>query len=247
MASKQVVFKEGARTLIPETTRYHRAPAPRKSLRARIDELAAADRRRNEFLTMLSHELRNPLAPLRTAMKALTHAGSAEGSFDAARVAMTRQVDAFGRIIDDLQDAAHISRGQITLNKERIELQKLVTDAVEQVRPELDSRHHRLVMDLPPQPVALDGDAARLTQTFVNLLDNAVRYTPDGRDPCDARPARSELSPTRRYAVVRVRDSGIGIASEMLPRVFDLFAQADGAGARGNGHRDQRLSAAPLA
>lgn len=180
-------------------------------------QLAEADRRKDEFLAMLGHELRNPLAPLKNAAQLLLLKGTA----DAEVQIIDRQVGQMARLVDDLLDVARISRGKIRIQKEAVELAEVVERAVEISRPLIETRRHELTEVLPREPVYLEADPVRLAQVLANLLNNAAKYTQPG--------GHIELTAERQgeEVVLRVRDNGVGIAPGMLPRVFDLFAQAD--------------------
>ena len=191
-------------------------------------QLREADRRKDEFLATLAHELRNPLAPLRTGLQLLNLAPG-EPSERSVREMMQRQLAQMVRLIDDLLDVSRISRGKIELRKERMELASILQAAVETSRPQIDARTHELLMHLPDEPVFLDADPVRLSQVFSNLLDNAAKYTePGGRIEVNARLDRGEV-------VVCVKDTGIGIARENMPKLFELFSQVRGAGAHSQG------------
>jgi two-component system CheB/CheR fusion protein len=185
-------------------------------------ELQEANRKKDEFLAMLAHELRNPLAPIRNAIQVLRLKGSPEPDPDlrGARDVIHRQLQHLTRLVDDLLDASRITQGKITLQKEPVELERIVNRAVETSLPLIEEGRHQLTVSLPPQPVHLMGDPTRLSQVLSNLLNNAAKYTDAG--------GRIWLSAIREKdeAVVRVRDSGVGIPVEELPRVFDLFTQA---------------------
>ena len=196
-----------------------------ETLRRRVDELASADRRKSEFLAMLAHELRNPLAPLRNSVEILKSVPPADPKALRARELIERQTRTLSRLVDDLLDTARISRGQVQLRREPVELQRIVNRAVENLRPQIDSRHQRLAVNMPPEPLRVVGDATRLEQVLGNLLQNAAKYTPEGGE-ITVSAARADGA-AQPEAVVRVRDNGIGISAEMLPRVFDLFSQAD--------------------
>ncbi|MGA7540879.1 MAG: CheR family methyltransferase, partial [Steroidobacteraceae bacterium] len=196
-----------------------------ETLRRRVDELASADRHKTEFLAMLAHELRNPLAPLRNSVEILKSVPPADPRATRARELIERQTRTLSRLVDDLLDTARISRGQVQLRREPVELQRIVNGAVENLRPEMDSRRHRIAVNLPPEPLRVVGDATRLEQVLGNLLQNAAKYTPEGGQ-ITVTAARADGA-TQPEAVVRVKDNGIGISAEMLPRVFDLFSQAD--------------------
>jgi PAS domain S-box-containing protein len=189
-------------------------------LRRSEESLREADRRKDEFLALLAHELRNPLAPIRYALAATSKPGcSAEQQRKAAEV-VERQVAHMSRLLDDLLDIARITRGTLELKKDAIELHAVVASAVETARPVIDSKHHQLSVQLPDKPVRLEADAVRLAQVFANLLINAAKYTnPRGHIELRACAQPGEIT-------VTVRDDGIGISTEMMPRLFTLFAQA---------------------
>ncbi len=183
--------------------------------------LLEADRRKDEFLATLAHELRNPLAPIRNAVRFLQIKGSADPHLTNARELIDRQVRHMVRLVDDLLDVSRVTLGQIHLQNEVVSLRLLITNAVEASRPVLDAAQHQIVVALPDEPIYIEGDVTRLTQIFQNLLNNAAKYTPAG--------GRVEISSSRADACVRVavRDNGIGIPPDMLERVFEMFAQAE--------------------
>jgi two-component system CheB/CheR fusion protein len=187
-------------------------------LRRRAEQLTEADRRKDEFLAMLAHELRNPLAPLGTSLELLgARVDGRERFLDMAK----RQVKHLVRLVDDLLDVSRITRGKITLRKEPILLADVVTRAVELARPLVDARGHSLTVSLPPEPVRVEGDAFRLAQVFANLLGNAAKYTPlRGSIWLTAERVADQVA-------VRVRDTGVGLPPELLPHIFDLFVQGD--------------------
>jgi PAS domain S-box-containing protein len=190
-------------------------------LRKLAADLSEADRRKNQFLAMLSHELRNPLAPISNAARALR---LGEGNADAARLAsgmLERQVGQLSRLVDDLLDMSRITRGRIELRKEVIELGPVIDQAVETVRPLFRSMDHELAVTVPPAPVWLEADAARLTQVVGNLLNNAGKFTDKGGR------IRVSVEPDGDHVVIRVADNGIGIAAADQPRLFEMFAQVD--------------------
>jgi PAS domain S-box-containing protein len=197
---------------------YFRDISAQVQARAALEE---ADRRKDEFLATLAHELRNPLAPLRNGLQVLKLARPGDAAADAARAMMERQLRHMVRLIDDLMDVSRISRGKVELRRERIELAKVVHQAVETSRPLLEADGHELDLRVPDEPVYVDADLTRLAQVFANLLNNAAKYTEPG--------GRVTLSVAREggTAVVAVRDTGVGIPAAMLPRVFDLFTQVD--------------------
>jgi signal transduction histidine kinase/ActR/RegA family two-component response regulator len=190
-----------------------------EALRDRAAELLAADRRKDEFLATLAHELRNPLAPISSGL-ALLHIGKLDA---AARVLtmMERQLGHMVRLIDDLLDVSRITRGKIDLQKQRIGLGAVVGNAVETTRPLIDSAGHHLTVDLGTEPLDLDADPVRLAQVFSNLLNNAAKYTPNG--------GQIALRAEQRgaHVVVSVRDNGAGIRSDLLEQVFEPFVQGE--------------------
>ena len=183
------------------------------------ESLRMADRRKDEFLATLAHELRNPLAPIRNAVQILKLLGPAEPRVAAAREIIERQVQHMVRLVDDLLDVSRITLGQVTLRHEKVSLAAVLTDALEAVRPTIEAAEHRLTVSLPSDALFVEGDPTRLSQVFQNLLNNAAKYTPNGGE--------IELRAERRgqEAVVSVRDTGIGIPPQMQQRVFELFAR----------------------
>ncbi len=181
-------------------------------------EAESASRAKDEFLAMLGHELRNPLAAVQNAIVTARVDGARR---DRAIEIAGRQADQLGRLVDDLLDVARITQGKITLRTQRVRFASIVERAVETSRPRLEQRGHAVAVSLSRDDVHVDGDPTRLEQVVVNLLDNAAKYTEPG--------GRIEISTMREGAdaVLRVRDNGAGIAPHVLPRVFDLFAQAD--------------------
>jgi signal transduction histidine kinase/CheY-like chemotaxis protein len=183
--------------------------------------LRDADRRKDEFLATLAHELRNPLTPLSYALQLWpSMAGNSE---DAQQLwsTMDRQVQQMTRLINDLMDVARITRGRIPLQRERVAVETLVSEAVEAIKPLVESRGHELIVKLPQQPAMVDGDAARLTQALGNILHNAVKYT----DPNSK--IWVEVEHETDKAVIRVRDNGPGIPPHMLSEIFEMFRQVD--------------------
>lgn len=189
----------------------------------RSRELEEADRRKDQFLATLAHELRNPLAALRQASDMLRRPGAEERSELIAGV-VERQSGHMLRLVDDLLDLTRIRRGTITLRRQPTDLAGVAVRAIEISRPLMDGRRHALDVLLPAQAIRVDGDGTRLVQVVTNLLTNAARYTPEGGQ------IRLTLGTDADHAVLRVVDNGIGIRAEMLPRVFDLFTQAEPSG-----------------
>jgi PAS domain S-box-containing protein len=181
--------------------------------------LREADRRKDEFLATLAHELRNPLAPLRNALELLRRAGDDATLIEKTRGMMERQVAQMVRLVDDLLDISRITRGKLQLRKERVELADVLTNAVETARPLVEASSHELTVTLPPQPIYVQADSIRLAQAVANLLNNAAKYT--------ERAGHIWLTAERRdgEAVVSVRDTGIGISAEHLPNIFNMFSQ----------------------
>jgi signal transduction histidine kinase/DNA-binding response OmpR family regulator len=176
----------------------------------------AANRAKDEFLAMLGHELRNPLAPILTALQVMRLRG--EGA-ERERAIIERQVKHLVHLVDDLLDVSRITRGKVQLDRQRVEMAQVAAKAIEMASPMLEQRRHRLVVDITPGECEVDGDAARLAQVVANLLTNAAKYTkPEGR-------VTVSLSRDREQVALSVRDTGVGIAPDMLPGIFDLFAQ----------------------
>jgi signal transduction histidine kinase len=186
-----------------------------------MNELREADRRKDEFLATLAHELRNPLAPLRTSVQLLRRKAPLSPEPQRAIEVIDRQVQQLVRLVDDLLDVSRITLDKLELRKERVTLAMIVQAAIEASQPLIEQYEHELTVTLPLEPVDLDADLARLAQVFLNLLNNAAKYTERG--------GRIRLAAEREGGdvVVRVQDSGVGIAADMLPRVFEMFLQVD--------------------
>lgn len=185
------------------------------------DALKDADRRKSEFLAILAHELRNPLAPIRNALQILRRADGKRESAPLVLDMMERQVAQMVRLVDDLLDVSRIAHGTIPLRRERVELAAIVHQAVETVQPLVVQLGHELTITLPTEPIYVDADPARLTQVVGNLLNNACKFTePGGR-------IQLSVEPERDQAVIRVKENGLGIAAEHLADIFDMFAQID--------------------
>src|SRR3954471_21038805 len=198
-----------------------------RDLQASEAQLVEASRRKDEFLATLAHELRNPLAPVRSAVEILRRGGPDKVRW--ATELMDRQVQSLGRLIDDLMDVSRISRGRIELRREPIAINDALVDAVDAVRPMVDEAGHELAVLLPDRQLVVDGDRTRLAQVFTNLLSNAVKYTERG--------GRIELGVMveRDMAVVTIRDNGIGIPPDRLESVFEMFSQVEAALERSRG------------
>lgn len=187
----------------------------------RTEDLRIADRRKDEFLATLAHELRNPLAPIRNGLQILKLSGGIGDEADQARIMMERQIGQMVHLIDDLLDVSRISRGRLELRKEAVELSAVLADAVGTCRPLIESFDQTIAISLPPQPIMIYADTTRLVQVFANLLNNASKYSERG--------GRITLNVTCEASQVKVSitDNGIGIPNEMLPKIFELFMQVD--------------------
>jgi two-component system CheB/CheR fusion protein len=189
-------------------------------------QLREADRRKDEFLALLSHELRNPLSPIRNAVHVMRRRGGTDPDLAWCRDVIERQTEHLTRLVDDLLDVSRITSGKVRLQRRPLTLDAVIATAIDTNRPLLEARQHTLVFEPPPAPVWVDGDAMRLGQVFANLVNNAAKYTEDhGRITI-----RIETPPRAdggHEAVVRVQDTGHGIATSLLPVVFNLFTQGD--------------------
>ena len=194
--------------------------AQRDELRAYAEALQEADRRKDEFLATLAHELRNPLAPIRNGLQLLRSA-PAHVDREELRQMMDRQLSHLVHLIDDLMDVSRVSQGKIILRKERVEIADILRSAVELGRPLVEAGGHRLVVRESDVPLAVEADPTRLAQVIGNLLNNAAKYTPDGG--CIELAARRDGA----EVLIAVSDDGVGIEAAMLPKVFDLFTQVD--------------------
>ena len=224
-------------------------------LERRIDELKEADRRKDEFLATLSHELRNPLAPIGNAVQVLKAIAPGDAKLEWCRNLIEQQVGYMARLMEDLLDVSRITRDKLDLRNQPVALSEIINNAVETSRPAIEAGGHQLTVDLPKANIVLDGDPARLTQVFANLLNNAAKYMESGGairvnarlNEVPALPARQlgqgeeiaegeaagpaeggDSQSKSAEVVVSVADTGIGMAPEMLPHVFDMFFQAEG-------------------
>ena len=191
--------------------------------------LKLADRRKDEFLATLAHELRNPLAAITNAVRLSRTPQLSVQDQAWIHQMLDRQIELLGRLVDDLLDIARIARGRLDLRPEIVPLSELVNRAVEVVRPQIDRAHHCLHVEFTPERLAIEADRSRLEQVVVNLLSNAAKYTPDGGQ------IWLRVERDGAAAVITVRDNGIGLAPSMLPRVFEMFAQAEQGLARSQG------------
>ncbi|HEV3384397.1 MAG TPA: hybrid sensor histidine kinase/response regulator, partial [Gemmata sp.] len=184
-------------------------------------EVQEADRQKNEFLSMLAHELRNPLAPIRNASELLRHKASDPATVRWAQGVIERQVNHMVRLVDDLLDVSRLTLGKIRLSIEHISLNKVVAQAIEATQTLMDQFDHTLKVSLPAQPLHIAGDEARITQILINLFNNAAKYTEAGGTITFSAVLESG------FVTMRIRDTGVGISADLLPKVFDLFTQAN--------------------
>jgi PAS domain S-box-containing protein len=185
------------------------------------EELKAAARRKDEFLAMLAHELRNPLAPISSAAQLLVHAAADEQRVRQSSEIIVRQVRHLTGLVDDLLDVSRVTRGLVELQRERVDLKSVLASALEQARPLVEARRHHLEVAIDAAPAWVDGDRIRLVQVLANLLNNAAKYTPQGGA------IALSLEVAGGMASIAVRDNGIGIGPDLLPQVFELFTQAE--------------------
>jgi PAS domain S-box-containing protein len=187
--------------------------------------LRDADRRKDEFLATLAHELRNPLAPIRNAMRIISARADADANMGKAKEVVERQLKHMVRLIDDLMDVSRITRGRLELHRERIDLEVAVKIAAETSQPLMDVKHHALRIQAT-EGVIVQADVTRLAQVFANLLNNSAKYSPPGSE------ISIKIASEGRHAVVSVSDNGVGIPASMLPRIFDMFVQLEQGGLR---------------
>lgn len=183
--------------------------------------LREANDRKDEFLATLAHELRNPLAPIRNALQVLRIQEPSPARMQWARDLIDRQIERMTRLVDDLLDLSRITRGKVELRKQRITLRSVMEDAIETTRPLIERGGHSFKVEFPSEPIVLDGDTTRLSQAFVNLLNNAIKYSPGGSAILFSAEREGE------HAVIRVKDAGIGIDPASLSRIFEMFVQGD--------------------
>jgi signal transduction histidine kinase len=199
---------------------------PLQQARLQVQELAAANLRKDEFLAMLSHELRSPLSSIHHAVLLLRSQMDDARAQQRMRELIERQLGRIMRLVDDLVDVSRINNGRLHLQRERADLRGIVNNAIETLESDLNERNHRLTTELPDAPVWVQADRCRLEQVFVNLIANASRYTDAGGE------LTVRMYATDGEAVVRIRDSGIGIAPHVLAHIFDIFKQGNEADQR---------------
>ena len=191
--------------------------------------LREADRRKDEFLALLAHELRNPLAPIRHALDVQARAGGDLQAWKDMRETMERQVAHLVRLVDDLLDVSRLTTGQIALRRELVDVREVVADALETCRQLFAIRNHRVTTDLPSDPLMVDGDRIRLAQALTNVVNNAAKFTEPGGE------IHLVAGHFDGMIEIRVRDTGVGISEEQLPRIFDLFSRSDASPDREHG------------
>jgi signal transduction histidine kinase/CheY-like chemotaxis protein len=227
---EEIVFEDGS--VLPvfgnATPLWDPQGRPRGAVAAFVDiserkraeqALREADRRKDEFLAILAHELRNPLAPIRNAVEIMKRQDLADANLAAACRIIERQLQHMVRLIEDLLDMGRITHGRLELRKERVELAAVLQQAIETSRPKIEGAEHRLSIHLPSEPILLEADPVRLAQVFVNLLNNACNYMqPGGEISLSAVPVEAQVE-------VKIRDTGIGIAAEFIPHLFEIFSR----------------------
>jgi PAS domain S-box-containing protein len=218
-------------TDLTQQKRHEAERAARTAAEQAAEFLRAADQRKDEFLAILGHELRNPLAPLRNGLQILNLIGSRELAAQQVHAMMTRQLESLARLVDDLLDVGRVTQGKIELQVERSDVKLLVMRAVESCRTLIDGHNHRIELDLPQGPVVVDADSLRLIQVISNIVNNAAKFTPSG----GIINVSVAYDSNTQHAVIRIRDNGRGIAQDMLSRIFDLYAQADHNSTRAEG------------
>ncbi|HEU4625907.1 MAG TPA: histidine kinase dimerization/phospho-acceptor domain-containing protein [Steroidobacteraceae bacterium] len=192
-----------------------------ESLRTRERQLHDADRRKDEFLAMLAHELRNPMAPIRNASELLARTIPEDPEMQATVGIIKRQIAHLARLVDDLLDVSRITQGRIELQRRPLDLAEVVAQAMESVEPLMRERKHKVFVAASYEPLYVDGDAARLVQCLSNILTNSAKYTDPGGE------IRLEQRAEGGFAVLSITDTGVGIPQELLPQIFDLFVQSD--------------------
>ena len=219
--ARVVTLVSAVRTALRARWRQYQTREHLLELERTAAALREADRRKDEFLAILAHELRNPLAPIRNSLHVLRLTAGREPAIDRVSEMMERQVDHMVRLVDDLMEVARITRGKMELRKEPVEVAVILDSAVEASRPLIEAAGHKLVVSIPPEPLTVEGDPIRLSQVFANLLNNAATYTNQGGK------IRLTVERDGKSVVISVRDSGAGIPAEMLPVVFEPFRQLE--------------------
>ena len=191
------------------------------ALEDRVAELKEADRQKNEFVALLAHEMRNPLAPISNAVEILRNFSNAEPKFQTSLNIIGREVQQMARMLEDLLDVSRLTRNRLALRKQPLELTKIIGEAIETSQPYLDEKHHRLQVDLADDPLWVEADRARLEQVFSNLLINAAKFTREGGA------IRIAAEREQGEVVVSVSDDGVGMSNELLRRAFEMFSQGE--------------------
>lgn len=219
--SPNAVVRGGVGAVVVKAIPPHHGELARRAYadRERQSQQQLANQRRDESLAILAHEMRSPLAPLRNALELMKQADTGAPVCAAVRGIMERQVDVLVRLVEDLMDISCGNLGQLELRRERVDLQSVVSRALEATQCAIDRAHHQLQIDLPSQPIILDADPLRLQQVLVNLVGNAVKYTDSGGA------LRLSARDTNGMIEIRIADNGIGIPPEQLENIFDLFNQ----------------------
>lgn len=210
-----------ARAALKARERQYQIRAHLAEQRRTEESLREADRRKDEFLATLAHELRNPLAPIRNSLHIIRLSGIGDPASEQVCEMMERQVGHLVRLVDDLMEVSRITRGIVQLRVEPVELAAVIRSAVEASRPLIEASHHQLAISLPADPVIVDGDAVRLSQVFANLLNNAAKYMNEGGQIW----LQARLQGDKVH--ISVRDTGIGIPRDMLPQIFNMFTQVE--------------------
>ncbi len=226
----RLLTEADGKRLVLETSRdITERKAAEEEERRLLAALSEADQRKDEFLATLAHELRNPLAPIRNGLQVMRMAGGNRNAVEQARTMMDRQLTQLVRLVDDLMDVSRISQGKIELHREQVQLAAVVSSAVETSRPLIEQMGHELKVRMPKAPIVVDADLTRLAQVFLNLLNNSAKYTERG--------GRIWLTADQQGndVAVSVKDNGIGIAADQLPRLFKMFSQLDHASEKSQG------------
>jgi two-component system CheB/CheR fusion protein len=209
-----------ARRVVGKQTRGELILLAIEDITERMDALRGSDLRKSDFLSMLAHELRNPLAPIRNAVRLLRDNDLEKGN-ELQYDTIDRQVNKLVRLVDDVLDMTRFTRGNVVIRKEAMDLIEVVNNAIDGSRAYFSERRHNLVISLPPEPILVDGDSTRLEQAVGNLLNNAAKFTDPGGE------IRITMERRKSEVVLSARDNGIGIPRETLPNIFEIFFQAD--------------------